>query len=96
MANIAITNLPTVTAMTELEQIPAVQNGVTVRVTAAQIAGLIPVLPGYTVATLPSSATKGQQAYVTDAQSPTYLGPLTGNGSVVTPVFYNGSAWVAG
>jgi hypothetical protein len=51
-------------------------------------------LEGYTVATLPAG-TQGDTAYVTDAVSPTYLGTLTGGGTVVTPVFYNGMAWVS-
>jgi hypothetical protein len=50
---------------------------------------------GYTVATLPTG-TVGAKAYVTDALSPTFLGTLTGGGAVTTPVFYNGTAWVAG
>jgi hypothetical protein len=50
-------------------------------------------LQSYTVATLPASPTAGDQAMVTDATAPTYLGALTGGGSVVTPVFYNGTAW---
>jgi hypothetical protein len=50
---------------------------------------------GYTVATLPTGAI-GMRAYVTDATAPTFLGTLTGGGSVVTPVFYNGTAWVSG
>jgi len=49
---------------------------------------------GYTVSTLPSG-TQGDTAYVTDATAPTYLGTLTGGGSVVCPVFYNGTAWVS-
>ncbi len=49
---------------------------------------------GYTVATLPAG-TQGDSAFVTDALAPTFLGALTGGGSVVTPVFYNGTAWVA-
>ena len=49
---------------------------------------------GYTVATLPAGVT-GARAYVTDATSPTYNGALTGGGTVVVPVFYNGSAWVS-
>lgn len=52
-------------------------------------------LKGYTVATLPSGATQGDTAYVTDATTPTYLGALTGGGAVVCPVFYNGTAWVS-
>jgi hypothetical protein len=51
-------------------------------------------LKGYTVATLPAG-TQGDTAFVTDAVAPTYLGPLVGGGAVVTPVFYNGTAWVA-
>jgi hypothetical protein len=50
---------------------------------------------GYTVAQLPAG-TLGMRAYVTDATSPTFLGTLTGGGIVKCPVFYNGSAWVAG
>ena len=52
-------------------------------------------LQNYTVATLPVSPTQGQIAYVTDATAPTYLGTLTGGGSVKCPVFFNGSAWVS-
>jgi len=96
MANVAIPNLPTVTSVTGLEQIPAVQNGVTVRLTAAQIAGLTPVGSIYTVATLPASPIKGQSAFVSDATSPTFLGIVTGGGSTFTRVFFNGSNWVAG
>ncbi len=51
---------------------------------------------GYTVATLPAAPGRGARAYVTDATAPTFLGTLTGSGTVVCPVFYNGSAWVAG
>ena len=50
-------------------------------------------LKGYTVATLPTGTT-GDTAYVTDALAPTFLATIVGGGAVVTPVFYNGSAWV--
>ena len=50
---------------------------------------------GYTVATLPAAGTAGRRAYVTDATAPTYLGTLTGGGSVVCPVFDNGTTWVS-
>lgn len=53
------------------------------------------VLTAYTVATLPAAPSTGAMAYVTDATAPTYLGALTGGGAVVTPVFYNGAAWVS-
>jgi hypothetical protein len=51
-------------------------------------------LKGYTVASLPAG-TVGDRAYVTDATSPTYLGTLTGGGTITCPVFYNGFAWVS-
>jgi hypothetical protein len=58
-----------------------------------------PVLPAYTVATLPATAAtgmvQGAHAIVTDATAPTYLGALTGGGAVVCPVFYDGTAWVS-
>jgi len=50
----------------------------------------------YTVATLPVAGSAGRRAYVTDALAPTFLGTMTGGGAVVTPVFDNGTAWVAG
>lgn len=52
----------------------------------------------YTVATLPaaSAALQGARALVTDATAPTFLGTLTGGGSVICPVFCNGTAWIAG
>lgn len=49
---------------------------------------------GFTVATLPAG-TQGDFAYVTDALAPAYLTAVVGGGAVVTPVFYNGAAWVA-
>lgn len=48
----------------------------------------------FTVATLPTPSGTAY-ATVTDATAPTYLGALTGGGSVVCPVFYNGTAWVS-
>jgi len=54
--------------------------------------------PVYTVDTLPTTspnAEQGNWAYVTDAQTPTYLGTLTGGGDVVCPVFHNGTTWVS-
>jgi hypothetical protein len=56
------------------------------------------IVAARTVATLPaaSAALMGARSFVTDATAPTFLGTLTGGGSVVCPVFCNGSAWVAG
>lgn len=53
-----------------------------------------PRLKAYTVATLPTGSA-GDQAYVTDATTPTYLGALTGGAAVVCPVFHNGTIWVS-
>lgn len=50
-------------------------------------------LKGYTVATLPAG-TQGDTAFVTDALAPTFLATIVGGGTVVTPVFYNGTNWV--
>lgn len=49
---------------------------------------------GYTVATLPTGII-GAMAYVTDALAPSYMATVVGGGSVVIPVFYNGTNWVA-
>lgn len=53
-------------------------------------------LRAYTVATLPAAGTAGRRAYVTDASGPTFLTTVVGGGSVLTPVFDNGTNWVAG
>lgn len=50
-------------------------------------------LKNYTVATLPAGV-QGDVAYVTDALTPTFLTAAVGGGAVVSPVFYNGAAWV--
>jgi hypothetical protein len=51
-----------------------------------------------TVSGLPacSGAAAGTHLSVTDATAPTFLGTLTGGGTVETPVYCNGTAWVAG
>ncbi len=50
-----------------------------------------------TVSTLPTcnSGMSGSIGSVSDATAPTYLGTLTGSGSVHTPVYCNGTAWVS-
>ena len=50
-------------------------------------------LNGYTVATLPTGVT-GMLAYVTDATATTYGTTVTGGGSNVVKVFYNGTNWI--
>lgn len=51
-------------------------------------------LAGYTVATLPAGV-QGDLAFVTDALAPAFLTAVVGGGAVITPVFYNGTNWVA-
>jgi hypothetical protein len=53
-------------------------------------------LTEYTVATLPTTAKRGDRAIVTDATAPTWNAALTGGGAVVCQAFFNGSAWRAG
>jgi hypothetical protein len=62
--------------------------------TKLDVAGSIKTL-GYTVATLPTGVA-GMKAYVTDASVPVFLNAVVGGGAVVTPVFHNGTTWVAG
>lgn len=65
---------------------------------AGEVALQKPVkLAQYTVATLPTcnAGAQGYMAYVTDALAPTYLATIAGGGVVVTPVFCNGTNWVA-
>lgn len=63
-------------------------------ITKTVLRGVIAHSTSYTVATLPTGIL-GDTAHVTDAVSPTYLGALTGGGSVVCPVFFNGTIWVS-
>ena len=51
---------------------------------------------GYTVATLPSAGTAGRRAYVTNALAPVFGSAVAGGGSVVIPVFDNGTTWIVG
>lgn len=52
-------------------------------------------LAGYTVAGLPAAGTVGRIVYVTDALTPSYNVIIVGGGAVKTPVFDNGTNWVA-
>ncbi len=52
-------------------------------------------LPVYTVGSLPAAGTAGRLAYVTDALAPTFLVAVSAGGAIKTPVFDNGTAWVA-
>lgn len=50
----------------------------------------------YTVETLPAAGIAGRRAYVTDALAPSFLSTVVGGGAIRTPVFDNGTNWVAG
>jgi hypothetical protein len=50
---------------------------------------------GYLFANLPSPATQGMRAYITNgAAVPIYMADAAGGGTTVTPVFYNGTNWI--
>lgn len=68
-----------------------------IKIAGELIAGQPVVLPSYTVAALPSctDALRGAMAFVTDANTPTYNGPLIGGGSSAVPVACNGRGWSA-
>lgn len=53
------------------------------------------LLKAYTVATLPAGVL-GYHTIVTDALGPAYGAAVVGGGAVVTPVYYNGAAWIVG
>ena len=68
-----------------------------------QVSGILPVANGgnglgaaYTVATLPTPGTQGRRSWVTNALAPVFLAVPVGGGTVVCPVFDNGTAWVVG
>lgn len=52
-------------------------------------------LMSYTVATLPAAGTLGRLACVTDALAPAFLTIVVGGGAVKSPVFDDGTNWVA-
>src|SRR5262245_38830248 len=81
MPNIKISQLPTGSTLTGIEQFPMVQGGQTRKTTASDIANTLtvtPTLPSFTVAGLPSAATVGKLVYVTD--DPTGAEPLFADG----------------
>jgi hypothetical protein len=66
--------------------------------TVARFNGVGVITPPKTVATLGvcNSSTEGARSAVRDATSPTFLSTLTGGGTVHSPAYCNGTAWVAG
>ena len=59
---------------------------------------IIPALPNYTVATLPSAVTsgKGARSFVTDALGPTFGATVVTGGAVAVPVYSDGTNWKVG
>lgn len=55
-----------------------------------------PVVPTYTVATLPATATAGARAYVTDATATTFASVVAGGGTNKVPVYGDGTNWRIG
>jgi hypothetical protein len=67
------------------------------------VTGILPVANGgnglgvgYTVATLPTAGTTGRRSWVTDALAPAFGSIVVGSGTVVIPVFDNGTNWIVG
>jgi hypothetical protein len=50
---------------------------------------------GYNVASLPAGS-QGMRAFVFNALSPTFGSAVVGGGTVITPVFHDGSNWIVG
>ena len=68
-----------------------------------QVNGILPVANGgmgtgvaYTVATLPTAGSQGRRAWVTNALAPAFGAAVVGGGTVVIPVFDNGTTWIVG
>lgn len=59
---------------------------------------LIPALPVYTVATLPSAVTSGMSArsFVSDATATTFASNVVGGGANKVPVYSDGTNWKIG
>ena len=52
--------------------------------------------PAYTVATLPSAAVLYRRAFVSDATAPAFGAVVVGGGTVLIPVYSDGTAWRVG
>jgi hypothetical protein len=98
MSNSTITQLPQAQSVAGPEYLEAVQAGVSVRVTATQIAQLglnnnVPIPVG----SLPNPSTRaGARAFVLDAVSPTFSIIVVGGGSNIVPVYCDGINWHVG
>jgi hypothetical protein len=75
---------------------PVVVGGQRYQLLTTASAPAVPIYGPSTVAALPATAPSGARATVTDATAPAFLSAVTGSGSVVCPVFYNGAAWIVG
>lgn len=102
MANITITNLPAVTSLNGTEDLPAVQSGVTVRLTTAQIAAYTAstfAVPSISIGNNIGGSTPGNGLYVNGSSqlgqfpygSGVFTALQTSTGSTGGPVLYNGA-----
>lgn len=53
-------------------------------------------LGSFTVATLPAAPPALSRAFVTDALAPVFAAAVAGGGAVVSPVYFDGAAWLCG
>ena len=102
MANITITNLPAVTSLNGTEDVPAVQSGVTVRLTTAQIAAYTAstfAVPSISIGDNIGGSTPGNGLYVNGSSqlgqfpygSGVFTALQTSTGSTGGLVLYNGA-----
>ncbi len=50
----------------------------------------------YAFSNLPSTPSIGKRAFIDDADNPIFLSVAVGGGSIMSPVFWNGSNWIIG
>jgi hypothetical protein len=96
MANSTISQLTQATGLTGAEYMEAVQAGVSVRVTVAQIASLGETIPAPTIVASLGLPTAGERNMVVDATVNTFGTIVVGGGGTVVPVYADGTNWRIG
>lgn len=96
MANSTISQLTQATGLTGAEYLEAVQAGVSVRVTAAQLASLGETIPLPTIVGSLGVPTAGERNMVTDATATTFGTVVVGGGTNTVPVYADGTNWRIG
>lgn len=100
MANVKISQLPSLSTMTDLAQIPVVAGGTTYQITGANLSSYF----GGNIITAPVAystltATAGARAFVNDGNlvaSGNFGAQVSGGGSNTVPVWSNGTNWYVG